>query len=399
MTRPESTGRVAITAALARALQPEPGRRPALRDALVPGLSLYVTPAGCRSWCVTGYVAGRQIRVIVGRFPAMAPKRARRAAVECLASMAHGVDPRPRRAEAGSQVATLGDLWPLYLEQHARPRKKTWRNDASQWKNHLSSWSTRGLAEITRRDVAALHVELSARVSGATANKVIAQLSVMFELAIDWGIFPGPNPARQARKARYVPRQRVVEADQFPALLAAIGAHPESATRDALLCALWTGARIGEVLAMRWDEIDVQRALWLIPDSKNGDPRGCHLTGPALEVLAGRRRSGPWVFPGRTPEAHLVTYGRAWRAIILKVAGVCPGLAGLHVHDLRRTMAAWEVRTGATLSATSRSLGHRSMATTWAVYAVAGDAVAAEAMDKAVAAMMLMAAATKQRGG
>ena len=291
----------------------------------------------------------------------------------------------------GRRETTFGGLWSVYLQRHAKPHKRTWRCDVSQYNNHLIQFSGRRLSTLTRGELAALHVEIWQSTSGATANRVLAQVAVMLELARDWGLLDGENPARRIRKAPTESRQRCIEKYEFPAFFRAVHAHPNPVPRDVILMCLFTGAREGNVLAMRWDEIDTDLARWLIPRTKTGGAFACPLTQPALELLAERKRDSVWVFPGVDTNKHRSPVNKSWSQILTVAAKECPSLADLRIHDLRRTMGSWQARTGASLVVTSASLAHKCLETTRRVYAVVDLEPKRLAMDGAVRAMQDMA--------
>ena len=81
---------------------------------------------------------------------------------------------------------------------------------------------------------------------------------------------------------------------------------------------LFTGARKGNVLAMRWEEVNFDRATWTIPMTQHGESHPIPLVAPAWEVLRVRqtRIKSPWVFPGRGVTGHLVEPKKAWYRIL-----------------------------------------------------------------------------------
>jgi integrase len=396
--------RIRFTKAVLEAAQPEPGRRVVLWDTEAPGLGLYVTPAGAKSFFLEAtFPDGRQSKMKLGQWldgdiPAMTVAMARDAAKRAIGSIASGEDPRSQRRQDRS-CATFGQLWSVYLSRHAKPHKRTWRCDVGQHKNHLAHLDSRRLSTLTRSELAMLHVELWERVGPATANRVLAQVAVMLELARDWGMLAGDNPARRIRKATVADRQRVIEMGEFPAFFRAVCAHPNETPRDAILMLAFTGQRKSNVLAMRWDQINLELGRWLIPRTKTGGVHACPLTHPALELLACRRRKSDWVFPGRAADTHVHDVTRAWGQIKAAAVKECPSLADLRLHDLRRTNGSWQARTGASLVVTSASLAHKSLQTTKRIYAVVDIDPQRVAMDGAVAAMVQMAGGTLNIGG
>ena len=151
------------------------------------------------------------------------------------------------------------------------------------------------------------------------------------------------------------------------------------------MLALYTGARKGNILAMRWDEVDTQRAAWRIPVAKNGDPLVLPLEPLELAILARRRGAikGPWVFPGRADSetGHLVDGRKPWERIRDRA-----GLVDFHVHDLRRTHGSLMADTGASLPIIGRALGHKDSDST-AIYARLDLGPVREAKRAALAAL------------
>ncbi|MBM0207613.1 site-specific integrase [Micromonospora sp. STR1s_5] len=122
-----------------------------------------------------------------------------------------------------------------------------------------------------------------------------------------------------------------------------------------------------EILHLRWEYVDLERGLLLLPDSKTGR-KTIILNAPAMVILADRPRSGPFVFPGEhrpsksgkdqveKPRADLK---RPWEAIS-RVAG----LEGVRLHDLRHTHASFGAGAGLGLPIIGKLLGHTQAATT-----------------------------------
>lgn len=95
--------------------------------------------------------------------------------------------------------------------------------------------------------------------------------------------------------------------------------------------ALLTGARQGEVLAMRWTDVDLQQAIWRIPDTKARRPHWLPLPRPAVTLIQALPRvpDNPYIFPGRDGRGHLVNISKAWTRIRTHA-----GLVDVRIHDL-----------------------------------------------------------------
>jgi len=194
-----------------------------------------------------------------------------------------------------------------------------------------------------------------------TANSMLTLLKTMFNLAQDWGLHPGPNPCLRIKKFHEVSRDRFVKPDELPKLLAALRAEPNPYVRAAFFIGLLTGARRNEVLTMKWVDLDIQQALWTVPQTKAGRPHVIPIPKPALDELLRlpRLADNPHVFCGRWDRSHLVNISKPWKRIRKQA-----GLDDVRLHDLRRTLGSWLVASGASLPLIGKTLNHSNPSTT-----------------------------------
>jgi integrase len=144
--------------------------------------------------------------------------------------------------------------------------------------------------------------------------------------------------------AKYIPRRRRTIID------------PHAATALRLL--ILTGARLREILGLKWEYVDIERALLLLPDSKTGR-KTIVLNAPALAVLSELPHAGPYVIVSNDPEKPRHDLNRPW-ALISKRAG----LKGVRLHDLRHTHASFGAGAGVGLPIIGKLLGHTQTSTT-----------------------------------
>ncbi|MCG3124896.1 MAG: Prophage integrase IntA [Phycisphaerales bacterium] len=344
---------------LERIVPPESGRR-WVRDPKTPGLALVVMPTGARSWYVYKKVNGRPRKIRLGDFPTLTIDDARRIAAEHLGTIARGVDPSIERKRI-RQETTLGELWTLFFEQHAKARKRTWKQDERRYEKHLKTWATRRLSDIARDEVQSLHAKIG-REAPYEANRVAALLSKVFSFAIKRG-WDGLSPTRGVEKFREQSRSRFLSPDELRAFMASLKAEPHEAVRDALFLLILTGQRRGEVLGMRWEEVDFAEGVWTIPAERYKGRREHRVPLPdaALAIIRERRRKADrdaeFVFPGRG--GPLTEIKRPWRAVVKRA-----GLEGLRIHDIRRTFGSWSVANGTPIYTLKNLLGHKNISTT-----------------------------------
>jgi integrase len=119
-----------------------------------------------------------------------------------------------------------------------------------------------------------------------------------------------------------------------------------------------TGARLREILNLRWEWVDFERGLLLLPDSKTGR-KTIVLNAPAMVVLAGLPRLGAFVIAGDNPERPRADLNRPWYAIRKRAR-----LMDVRIHDLRHTHASIGVGAGLGLPIIGKLLGHSQPSTT-----------------------------------
>src|SRR5439155_20096269 len=152
---------------------------------------------------------GRMRRVTLGRLGMLTADQAREEASRMAADISQGTVPERLRKRR-----TFGDLADLYLEHHA-PVKRSARNDRAVLRNHLIGWRARALSEITRQDLERLHAELG-RTAPYQANRAVALVRKMFNLALGWGMFVRENPVTALRQHPEVTRQGHPFPGEFP---------------------------------------------------------------------------------------------------------------------------------------------------------------------------------------
>jgi integrase len=124
----------------------------------------------------------------------------------------------------------------------------------------------------------------------------LQQLHSLYVKASDWEIYEGKNPASRIKKFPKHSRQRFVQTNEMPYLLASIG---EATLRDQgyFLTLLLTGCRRDEARLMQWKDVDLERGLWHKPTTKTGVPHTVPLPARLLDVLTRFPRVCDWVFP------------------------------------------------------------------------------------------------------
>ncbi len=145
-------------------LKPPAAGRQYHYDAKTAGLAVCVTDAGTRTFYLYRWSVTRQapMRVRLGKFPDLSIDDARKAASGLVGEDANGVDLVAER-RAKRQEHTLKELWEGWLEVHAKPRKRTWKDDERQWDKYLVDFHNRRLSSLRTGEIAKWHAKLGAR--------------------------------------------------------------------------------------------------------------------------------------------------------------------------------------------------------------------------------------------
>lgn len=301
------------------------------------------------------------------------------------AAIADGADPSADRS-ARRDDPTLSELADSYLAEGpaAKPAKKasSWATDRSNIQRHIKPLlGRRHLSALSRADVQKFQRDVTAGKSAADVKTkprgraiveggpgTAARATVVLAAMIQWAVAQGlraDNPAKGVKLNKLQSRERFLSFAELTALGDAIAKAEASGVNRLALAALrllvLTGARKSEVLSLRWEHVDFERAALRLPDSKTG-AKVVPLGAPALEVLAALPRdddASPFVFPAGRGKGHLIGLPAVWR----KVAKAAK-LQGVRIHDLRHGFASVAAADGSSLYIIGKMLGHTQAATT-----------------------------------
>lgn len=360
---------------------PPAGKRLYYYDIKTRGLGVCVLPSGTKSFFVYRKINGRPERISIGNIKDFSIEQARGKADEINALIARGENPALKNRLSKKEI-TLGELFEEYLTRHAKVHKSSWDEDERQFKHYLASWRQRKLSSIKKSDIQKLHQEVGRNNGQYAANRLLALVSSLFNRANEFCLWDKTNPANGIKKFKEQSRSRFLQADELPRFFQALSEEPNQTARDYILLSLLTGARKSNVLAMRWDQISMERGVWTIPKTKNGEPHTVPLMPQALEILKNRyKRKNEWVFPSHSNSGHFSDPKKAWKRILERA-----GIKDLRIHDIRRTLGSWQAQTGASLAIIGKTLAHRNVNTT-AIYARLNIDPVRDAMNKATQAI------------
>ncbi len=327
------------------------------------------------SYAVKMRVDGRQRWFTIGRHGnPWTPETARRRALAILADPSVAEKPEP---EAGER--NFADVAEEFLRCHgARLKPRTLQEYRCLLRLYLMpAFGKLLISEITRSKVRNAHAGWSAK--PRAANHALAMLSKLMNWAEDEerAYRPeGSNPCRTIKRFDENRRERFLTREE----LARVGQALERAEREQLVAPfaiaairllILSGARLNEILTLKWEHIDFERGIIFLPDSKTGK-KPIILNDAAVEVLNALPRfaMNPYVIVGARRGKHLVNLQKPWRTV-REIAE----LPTVRIHDLRHTFASVAVASGGSLPIIGRALGHSQPQTTQRYAHLADDPV------------------------
>lgn len=354
-----------------------------LWDDTMPGFGLRVYPSGKKSYCVQ--YRGRdnkQNRIALGLHGKITPELARKLAQKAFGQIAEGKNPAKAKQERNKDI-TVAQLCDLYLEEGCTHKKpSTLSTDRGRIERHIKPLlGKKSVRSIERADVEKFLREVGAGktakdiktkkhgraiVKGGkgTATRTVGLLGGIFTFAVSRGL-RADNPATGVKKYPEKKRERVLSTEELAKLGRALELEEKSGTNlyalQAIRLILLTGCRKGEALSLKWNYIDWERGLLLLPDSKTGK-KVIPVSDLALEVLKNVKRisGNPYVFPGKGKD-HYKSLQKVWE----KIRKAC-GLKNVRLHDFRHLFATTGVTmgTGDRLLIMGALLGHKDRSTT-----------------------------------
>jgi integrase len=376
-----------------------------LWDSELKGFGIRIEPTGTKTFLLRyrakglGREGAKQFYSI-GRFGVLTVDEARYQAKNLLGKIALGEDPsqdlkkQKQNVIARRNALNFEQLSELFLTNHMGKKRKqsTKENYEIVLKKH--AYPSLGILkahEITYVQVSKLHQELSQL--PATANRLIAIISSIYnyakkEMLIDFNL----NPAQNIEKYREEGRERYLSSEELtrlgnslneaeelglpwrvdetkppskhlPKNWATLRQPIDKGAVMAIRLLLFTGARLREILNLRWQHVDMERGLLFLPDSKTGK-KTVVLSQSALAIIEGLRveagnNSQAYVIKGDVEGKPKADLKRPWKALQIHAE-----LEGVRLHDLRHTFASVGAGSSLGLPIVGKLLGHSQPQTT-----------------------------------
>ncbi len=286
------------------------------------------------------------------------------------ANIAQNIDPKEQKKVKQieeRQSISFEDFWKVFTEKYIKEMHKpsTINRDTSRIKNYiLPFFGKKSIIEIEQRDIIAFKDSL-VHIKG-NCTKCLRLLSVAFNQAELWEYIPrNSNPCRGVPKYPDRKMNRFLSDEELARLNQVLSEKTKADaasnyTIAAFRLLMYTGCRLGEVLSLKWEDVNLKENFIHLKDSKVGE-RGIPLNESAKNVILGLQKQvdNPYVFCGDKKGTHLFTIQKTWDRIRKKA-----GIPDVRIHDLRHSFASFALKKGVSLYGVSKLLGHKNIATT-----------------------------------
>jgi len=260
----------------------------------------------------------------------------------------------------------LEELMDKFMKEHAVKREASTRMRYVTIKKNLERFfKGMTLLEITPRTISDyMQTRKNDGVSVATINREVGVLSKAFNLAMKQWEWCGSNPcSRISREPENNTIDRWLTQDEEQRLISGAKGYLNRQLTEIIVIALNTGMRQGEILNLKWQDIDFSRKVITVHKTKNKDPKVIPLNNTAIKIFSGKSRvvtiSG-YVFA--TQNATMISRWNLQREF--KNALRKAEIENFRFHDLRHTFATRLVQAGVDLYSVAKLLGHRDISTT-----------------------------------
>jgi integrase len=331
-------------------------------DAALEGFGLRVYPSGRRTYVCSYRVRRRKRLATLGRADVLTLDQARKRAIAYLGKVASHEDPQDQ-VDQQRELKRVDELCAAFIEQHAKKKKKSWKDDKSMLDRHIvPKLGSRLAVSITSADIEPIHAAIGT-VHPFAANRLLEVIRKMF----NWGKVAGFVPQSTASpitgivRFRERKRNRFITTTEMPRFIEALEQDDSEYATHGLWLLLLTGMRSSELLHAKWIDIDWDMGTLFVGLTKNGEPLLAPLSDAAMERLRAvpRTLGNPHIICGQKAGQHLSGLGDALRRVLKRA-----GLENIRVHDLRRTVGSWLAQSGKSLHLIGDVLNHRDPKTT-----------------------------------
>lgn len=343
-----------------------------LWDHKIKGFVVKVTKNGSKKYFIKyvtcfGGKNGQQRWYIFGDIFTHTLKEARIEAAKLMRNVKAGDDPQKMKSII-REIETMNEFWEIFLRRYVSKKinhKLYEKRVDSLWRNLIKPrLGNVKILDITQEDIENLH--LRNHHIKYNANRAVSLLHLLFNLMEKWNYRPlNSNPCRFIEKYKEEARIRYLSKEELRRFVQELKIMevktPERLYAiSAIKLLLLTGSRKGEILTAKWDWVDFENRVILLPKSKTGQ-KPIYLNEQAVSILMylrGRaeKQKSNYIIKNANHSGHLFDIKRVWYDLMKESK-----IENFRIHDLRHTAASIAVSEGHSLYAVASLLGHKTL--------------------------------------
>lgn len=262
---------------------------------------------------------------------------------------------------AEAKKHTLGELIDRYIKDVLPTKPKQIKDQGHQlgwWKEKLGS---RLLSDINTALIVECRDALGETRSPATVVRYMAALSHAFTIAVNEWQWLEDSPLRKVKKPKESRgRVRFLDDDERARLLSVCKASSNNWLYTCVILALATGMRQGELMGLKWSDVNLKEGYLILHETKNGERRRVPLSGLALSLLHEHEKvkqpDSPLLFPSNKDPLKPIDLRKPWETALTLAE-----INDFHWHDLRHCTASYLAMNGASLAEIAEVLGHKTL--------------------------------------
>jgi integrase len=304
----------------------------------------------CQVYYIDYYVHGKRVRECVGPI-------SKSAALKILAKKKFEVEEGLYLGKKSEMAfSKMMDEF-LNLYSKANNKETSYKRYVVSSKQLLKFFGKKTISQVSIKSIEEYKVLRSRYVKPASVNRELALLRAMFNKAIEWG-YVRENPVSKVKKYREPERIRYLSQAELKRLFDVLLKPNKKAPhiKPIVILALYTGMRRGEILNLRWTQIDFDNRMILLETSKSGKRRTIELCDTAYNALAFLPKKGRYVFQNKLTGKPITDIKNAFHAIIKKTK-----IEDFRFHDLRHTFASYLTMRGENTFTIQQLLGHSTL--------------------------------------
>ena len=343
---------------------PDDKRQEELVDSARTGLYLLSTKTGSKTYMLRykSPVTKKSAHIKIGRIEDVNLVDAREKVSEQRKLIAQGVDPRYHKEEKIGSEITFPDFFNDHYLPYAKTQKRTWSKDKEIFVLRLKHEFKGPLEGISRHQIMAYQTKLKEQnLANSTINRTIGLLRHSLFLAVEWEMLDKSPAAKMKMLKETGRRTRYLNESELGRFINVLKTDANRSVCQILLWCIATGCRKAEAMNARFEDLDLDNNLWLIPseNAKSGVARKVYLSNFSLEILKERNVESEWLWPNKKTKRPFSTITRVFHRL-RNISGLGEDVK---IHSLRHGFATYLAEAGLNAPAIQQAMGHQDYRT------------------------------------